>query len=206
MQDPLQAAVRAAHDQLHSRLEAAATAVDTGAGRQDIVRAVDAALIQAMRHDTAVCAVLLPLARRHFPRGDRRVHDYVQQLRQVERAVSLTKGRVYGSSYARAAPWPRVWTGLTTALEALTTMEDAIVSDLTSELDPSERDDAARRMQTAEKTSPTRPHPLSAHVGRWAHVTRAWWARADRVWDAAEGRIVRDRVKDTPDDEDHLTA
>lgn len=206
MHDPLQAAVRAAHDQLLSRLDAAASAVASNAGRQDIVRAVDSALVQAIRHDAAVCDVLLPLARRHFPRDDRRVHDYVQQLRRVERAVALTKGRIYGSSYARSASWPRVWTGLTTELEALTRLEDTIVADLTTALDPPARDEAAHRLQSVAETSPTRPHPLSAHVGRWGHLTRSWWARADRVWDAAEGRIVRDRVKDAPDDEDHLTA
>lgn len=190
MKDSLQQSIAATHAALAASIEAAAGAVHTHAERQEIVRKVDAAIISTCQHQSAICHVLIPFARRHFGPGDRRVGEYVDQVRRVEQTAALAKARLYGAAQARGRSWSQIWDRLTTDIDALTRLETSIVEDLTAHLDPVECERLAAQLAQVEPGSPTRPHPHSPHTGRFAHLTRAWWSRADRVWDAAEGRAA----------------
>lgn len=195
MTDPLHKAIDTAHRELAAQVEAAANGVQVHAPRREVMQTIDAFLIHACRHVGAVCDVILPAARHEFPRGDKRVRQYVHQARRLERAVARTKRRVYGESHISHEPWSEVWSHLGREFDQLTILEREIVADLTAGLDPNTRTALADRLVTAEASSPTRPHPNSLHTGRFAHLSRGLWTRADRFWDAAEGRVVSGAVK-----------
>ena len=190
MQDPLSKAISTAHGEIKGHLDAAATAVQEHVGRREVMQKTDAFLIHAIRHVSAVCDVILQAARTQLSQGDKRVQEYVQQARRVERAVAQTKRRLYGESHAITLPWSQVWMGLGKELNRLNILERHIVDDLSRELDREDRSTLADKVNTAEATSPTRPHPNSPHTGRLAHLSRGFLAHTDKFWDAAEGRIV----------------
>lgn len=194
MNDPLLSSITTTHDELRAHIAAAAEAVRANAERQEIVRKVDAAIISLCQHQSAVCRSLIPLAKRHLRPGDTSVRDYVRQIRRVENAASLAKARLYGAAQARGSSWPQIWSHLTAEIDKLAVIEASVVKDLSSHLDETGREQAATLLARLESRSPTRPHPNSPHTGRLAHLTRAWWARADRIWDAAEGRSVSRRA------------
>ncbi|MFT4083135.1 MAG: hypothetical protein QM638_11170, partial [Nocardioides sp.] len=65
--------------------------------------------------------------------------------------------------------------------------------DLGERLDemPAERlEELAGRMERAESSGPTRPHPYLPHTGAQGAVTRRAMRVFDSFWDAVEGRFV----------------
>ena len=61
-------------------------------------------------------------------------------------------------------------------------------------------------MFDAETHGPTRPHPWLPHKGLLGLVARRVWARADRFWDAAEGRVIPEPVHPAAHRHDSLMA
>lgn len=190
MHDPLRKAISTAQSDLKAQLNGAATAVREQASNREVIQRTDAFLIQAVRHLSAVCDVILPAARTELPDGETRVREYVEQARRVERAVAQAKRRLYGESHAIHLTWLQVWSELGTEFRQLNALERKLVADLSKSLAPAARRALADRIGNVEATSPTRPHPNLPHTGRFAHLSRGVLARADRLWDAAEGRIV----------------
>lgn len=200
MTNPLHDHITATHDRLVERLDLAATAMADQVGSREIVQKADAFLVNTCRHTAAVCDLLLPLARRLLPDGQQRVQEYVQQCRRMERTFVRAKQRLYGEAHHAATPWSEIWAAAIREFEALISIERSLVADLASA--PAAA--SARVLSGIRATtdhSPTRPHPNSPHTGPLSHVVRGLWARADRVWDAAEGRIVTDRPVPEVDDE-----
>ena len=68
--------------------------------------------------------------------------------------------------------------------------ETALAEALTAELDSGALDDLTERMQGAEASAPTRPHPYAPHTGVAGQVSRRVMHAVDAFWDATEGRIV----------------
>lgn len=190
MQDLLAKAIGTAHRRLEDDLETATAAARDHADRREVIQKTDAFLIHTVRHVAAVCDVILPAAHTQLADGQTRVHEYVAQARRLERSVGQTKRRLYGESHAMALSWSRVWSELGTEFGRLNSLERTMVEDLAGGLESRVCGDLAERVDTAEVTSPTRPHPNAIHTGRLAHLSRSIWARSDRFWDAAEGRIV----------------
>lgn len=184
--------ITSAHARLAQRLELAATAMADRVGHREIVQKADAFLVNTCRHTAAVCDLLLPEARRHLPDGPARVQAYVEQCRRMERAFVRTKQRLYGEAHVVMVPWTEVWATAIAEFRALHALEAALVADLAAT--PGAGLGAlAARIEAATGHAPTRPHPNWPHTGAVSHVLRGLWARADRFWDAAEGRIVTDR-------------
>jgi len=191
MNPSLSTVINTSHEELNERLDLAATAMAEHAGTREIIQKTDAFLVNACRHVSAVCDVILPVAKVELPDGQQRQRDYVEQCRRLERAVGQAKRRLYGESHAVGVPWAQVWASVGEEFQALTLIEHDLVADL--EAAPGvDVDDLAASIHDVEATSPTRPHPGFPHTGRLAHLSRQLWARADRFWDAAEGRIVSD--------------
>jgi hypothetical protein len=190
MIDPLRRATSTAHDELAEYFDAATASVRNHAGRRESIQKTDAFLIDTCRHLSAVCEVILPVARAELPDGEAVVDTYVDQARRTEHAIVQTKRRLYGESHTADLPWSEVWTDLGTEFRRLIVLEDDLVADLSPRLDAKARSGLASRIGPVEDASPTRPHPNSPHTGRLAHASRVLLARTDRFWDAAEGRIV----------------
>ena len=134
--------------------------------------------------------MLLPVARSTLADGQQRVHEVVHGARQLELALAGAKAKLYGEAHAVHRHWPEVWLEVEAALAEYVALEDALVAGLAEELDAEELDRLALRMHDLELTAPSRPHPYTRHTGRGGRIARALWAKADRFWDAAEGRIV----------------
>lgn len=182
----------AAHDRLVDRLELATDAMTEQLGNRDIIQKADAFLVNTCRHTAAVCDLLLPVARRILPDGQERVHEYVQQCRRMERSFVRAKQRLYGEAHIAATPWSEVWATAIEQFHALSALERALVADLAAAPGAASAR-VVSGIRSVTDHAPTRPHPNSPHTGPLAHAVRGLWARADRVWDAAEGRIVTDR-------------
>lgn len=190
MVDPLRRATGTAHDELSEHFETATAAVRDHAGRRETIQKTDAFLIHACRHLSAVCDVILPAARAELPDSESVVGTYVEQARRTERAIVQAKRRIYGELHTVDLPWSQVWSELGAEFRTLNELEDTLVANLSDRLNPKSRGLLADRLAPAEATSPTRPHPHSPHTGRAGHISRGLLARADRIWDTLEGRIV----------------
>lgn len=197
MKDPLHEAMSAAHDELAEHFAAATTAVREHDERRLAMGRTDTFLIHACQHSAAVCDVILP-ARADLPDGKARVAEYVRECRKLERAVAVTKGRLYGNTTNASVSWTQIWNGLGAEFGLMRELEERLVTDLATHLDADHRTELADRMESYEETAPTRPHPNSRHTGRFAHLSRAFWSRADKIWDSAEGRIGPALAKVTP--------
>lgn len=193
MENTLNEAIMIAHDELLEDRETASAAARARLGRREIVQKTDAFLVHVCRHVSAMCDVILPAVRTQLPDGKERVHEYVQQCRRLERAASVTKRRLYGDSRTIALSWTEVWNDLSQEFDRLDAVDQRLIADLSGVLCDSSRLSLASRLDAAERSGPTRPHPNSAHTGRFAHRVLGMWARADRFWDATEGRIVSRR-------------
>lgn len=176
------------HQAIHEQLVAVTAAIHDNANRFDIVHAADQAIISVCQHQTAVCEVLLPLTPQSTPGHDSTVHEYVHQARRVEQVAGAAKARIYGGAQTKRTSWAHIWDRFETELDLLHEIEDSMVAELSARLDRAEQDQVVARMHTAALAAPTRPHPHSPHRGRFAHLTRVWWTRADRIWDATQGR------------------
>ncbi|EFQ82950.1 hypothetical protein HMPREF0063_12159 [Aeromicrobium marinum DSM 15272] len=193
MTDPLHQAVRTAQARLAERLELASAAMAEHISTREIIARTDAFLVNTCRHAAAMCDQVLPAARAHMPQGDARVQAYLEQCRRMERAVMRAKQRMYGEAHAVSASWTQVWAAVIDEVRALHALEDDLVEDLGRAEGAPDRARIARHLHAVSMAAPTRPHPRSPHLGRIAHVTRRFWARADQFWDNAEGRTVVDR-------------
>lgn len=188
-----------AHHGLAERRDRAVTAMADHVAHREIVRDLDDFLIAASRHAAAMCDVLLPAARRYLPHGRARVHAYVVQCRRTERALVRAKQRIYGEARMATATWATVWAEAVSELEALHDLERKLVGDLAG-VPEAVLCRVAAHVAVVTIQSPTRPHPNSPHTGNLSHLLRRMWARADRFWDAAEGRIASGRPSVTTAD------
>jgi hypothetical protein len=101
---------------------------------------------------------------------------------------------MYGQAQAIDRSWSDVWTAVVEEVPLLHSLEQDLVADLADVPDVGRQPDLSLLIGSVTENSPTRPHPNSPHTGAFAHQIRRLWARADRFWDAAEGRILSDRV------------
>ena len=195
MRDSLLTAVQASHRVLDEQLAVVGRAVRERESTRAIVQKTDAFMIHACRHVSATCAVILPTVRHQLPGGRNRVQAYIRQVRRLERSVAQMKRRLYGASRSIRLPWAQVWGAVQHELQELMAIELAVVADVAAGVSPTADGRLARRLVGSEAGSPTRPHPNSPHVGWLAPLSRRFWVRADRFWDAVEGRVVAGAVK-----------
>jgi|SRR5664279_349599 hypothetical protein len=206
MQETLSTAIEVAHEELARHLDGAAQALAAGANRRDVIQAIDGFLARASRHVSAVCEVVVPAAKEHLSEGEARAHTYIEQCRGLERSLAQTKGRLYGSAQAASVPWDDVWSKLRDEFVRTRKLEKSLVTELAVHLPRTVGTDLAAVFHTVEVSSPTRPHPNLPHTGTFAHLFRLVWARADRFWDAAEGRIITGRPPTPPESETRVAS
>jgi hypothetical protein len=191
---PLALTIDATHTSLEQRLRDATGHTDPRGQPRDAYARTDAFLAAASRHLAAIDDVLLPLVRRHLPDGPRRARDYLQGARELEQALALLKGRLYGEAHAVRVPWPTVWSDVRRRLLSHNALEREVMDELIGRLDD-DHDDLALRVYRSEVKAPTRPHPFTPHTGVPGTLARRLWALADRFWDTAEGRIIPPPVR-----------
>jgi hypothetical protein len=150
----------------------------------------DTFLATASRRISAVDAVLLPAAKRRLGDGAHRVHELVHRARLLELSLAGVKAKLYGEAHAIHRHWPDVWREVDAELDAYLACERSLVEALADMMSVEELDDLALRMHELELTAPSRPHPYTPHTGLRGRVARSLWAKADRFWDTAEGRII----------------
>lgn len=188
--DTLTTAMANTRHTLQQRLRAA-EGDDASSGDPRIHYAhTDTFLATASRRISAVDAVLLPVVRRRVRDGAQRVHDFVHQARRLELSLAGVKAKLYGEAHAVYRHWPDVWREVDAELDAYLACEWSLVEALGDVMNSQELDDLALRMHDLELTAPSRPHPYTPHTGIRGRVARSLWAKADRFWDAAEGRII----------------
>jgi hypothetical protein len=188
--DTLTTATATTHDELTQRLrKAEADTGDSDDPRIHFAHA-DTFLATASRRIAAVDAVLVPAARRHLEDGGQRAHEMVHRARDLELALAAVKAKLYGEAHAVHRPWPAVWTDVDIELQQYLELENSLVLALAEALQPQALDDLALDLHKTELTAPSRPHPYTPHTGVRGRIARSMWAKADRFWDAAEGRII----------------
>lgn len=189
MKDSLSTTIANAHRALDDQFRDAGDAVRHQIAPREARHKVDTFLIASCRHAAAVCDVLLPAARTSLPDGKDRVHAYVVQCRRLECAARLAKRRLYGELHTAEMPWAEVWEEVAHESERLRILERVLAADLAT-IPDADHAKLAMCFEEASVTGPTRPHPYARHTGSLAHLSHRLWARIDRFWDAAEGRIV----------------
>lgn len=150
-------------------------------------RPIDEFVTTASRHLHAVNEVLVPEARR-LPDGKELTHAYLDSARELEVVLAHVKGHEYGSAYENGIAWGSVWSEVGAALDAQRIREEELAERLTDQLDDTDVDALAERLDEAEPREPSRPHPYLPHQGALGAVTRQVVKRTDRAWDHAEGR------------------
>jgi hypothetical protein len=156
------------------------------------------------RHLAAIEAVLLDRVRSAVPSGDELVREYLHVARQLEHTLALIKGRLYGEAHAIHLEWAELWETAHAQLREHNHLERRLVAMLIEHDDPVELDALAQRVFESETHGPTRPHPRTPHTGFLGLVARRIWALADRIWDAAEGRVIPAPVRPRPHRHDSL--
>ena len=170
--DVLCRSVEHTHQNLATRLEGARTTSPTLAQPRKPYEDIDTFLAMASKHLGAVDAVLLPEVRKHVPEGGHLVHDYVHAEKELEIALAHVKARAYGSTYEAGHAWEEVWSDVDATLAGHRGAELALAGALTEALPPGELDDVTERLQNAESSAPTRPHPYAPHTGMAGSVSR----------------------------------
>jgi hypothetical protein len=189
--DVLRRSVEHTHQNLAARLEGARTTSPTLAQPRKPYEDIDTFLAMASKHLGAVDAVLLPEVRKHVPEGAHHlVHDYVHAEKELEIALAHVKARAYGSTYEAGHAWQEVWSDVDATLAGHRGAELALAGALTDALPPGELDDVTERLQNAESSAPTRPHPYAPHTGMAGSVSRKVMHAVDAFWDTAEGRMA----------------
>jgi hypothetical protein len=188
--DVLRRSVEHTHEHLAARLEGARTTAPTRLEPRKPYEDIDTFLAMASRHLGAVDAVLVPAVRRHVADAGHLVHDYVHAEKELEIALAHVKARAYGSTYEVHHAWRDVWSDVDATLEGHHGAELALAGALSEALAPAELDEVTERLQNAEATAPTRPHPYAPHTGVAGTVSRSVLHAVDAFWDTAEGRMA----------------
>lgn len=192
--DTLADTVIQTHAVLYARMHSASSCRPTRDRPRARQTATDPFLASTSRHLSAANAVLGPAARHHLDHGSERAHDFAQQCRRLEIALSQVKAKLYGSTFVVRRPWDSIWEEVGRELARTRTLEAQLVTDLGTAA--AERcDELAERLYRTERRGPTRPHPYLPHRGVPGRIARRVAVRVDRFWDTAEGRMVPDPVR-----------
>jgi hypothetical protein len=193
--DVLRHSVAHTHENLENRLQRARAMAHAPDQPRQALEVLDGFLAMASRHLGAVDAVLVPAVHTQVHDSDRLVHDYVHAERELELALVHVKARAYGSAYDVDRSWASVWTDVATSLAAHRGSETALAEALTGSLDRAGLDELTERMQGAEASAPSRPHPYAPHTGVPGQVSRRVMHAVDAFWDATEGRMVPEKER-----------
>jgi len=173
---------------------------------RDNYAAIDTFMAATSRHLAAVDAVLVTRVRHDVPDGEAVCQEYLHVARRLEHTLALLKGKLYGEAHAIHLEWRELFETAHAQLEEHNRCERAMVGALVRHGDPDAVDALAQRVFTSEAHGPTRPHPRSPHTGLFGLAARRVWAFADRVWDAAEGRVIPEPVRPRAHRHDSLLA
>ena len=204
--DTLSLTIDATHRSLEDRLDGALSVSAGGGQPRDTYARTDTFLAATSRHLAAVDAVLLPLVERHVPDGGPLVHEYLDEARNLETSLASLKARLYGEAHAVRLPWNQLWSEVRRELLQHNAMERTLVAKLVSHLEAERLSEVAQEVFRSEVAAPTRPHPFTPHTGMAGRLARLMWAKADRFWDAAEGRVIPEPVHPAPHHNDSLIA
>jgi hypothetical protein len=204
--DTLTMTVDATQRALDQRLREALLPHDNPLRPRDHYAATDSFLASTSRHLAAVEAVIVAQVRHSVPDGDALAHEYLHAARQLELTLAWIKGKLYGEAHAIHLKWPELWADTRSLLEEHNRLERRMVEELIRHGDPLLVDGLARRMFDSETHGPTRPHPRTPHTGLLGLAARRMWAVADRIWDAAEGRVIPEPVHPARHRHDSLLA
>ena len=204
--DSLARTVAATQQSLEERLGEALLPHSDPRRPRDHYAATDTFLAATSRHLAAIEAVVVEPVRHTVPDGEDLAHDYLHVAQQLEQTLFLIKGKLYGESHAIHMKWPELWDRAHGQLNEHNRLEREMVEKVIKHGEPHEVDGLARRVFDAETHGPTRPHPWLPHKGLLGLVARRVWARADRFWDTAEGRVIPEPVHPAAHRHDSLMA
>ena len=193
--DVLRHSIAHTHENLENRLQRARAMAHAPDQPRQALEVLDGFLAMASRHLGAVDAVLVPAVHAQVPGGDLVVHDYVHAERDLELALAHVKARAYGSAYDADRSWSSVWADVATSLASHRGSETALAEALSEALDTGDLDALTERMQGAEASAPTRPHPYAPHTGVAGQVSRRVMHAVDAFWDATEGRMIPEKER-----------
>jgi hypothetical protein len=202
--DSLTLTIEATQRSLEQRLREARRPHRDPLRPRDNFAATDTFMAATSRHLAAVEAVL-GRVRHEVPDGEQLCHRYLQAARRLEHTLTLLKGRLYGEAHAIHLAWPELWETVGSELDEHNRIENELVEALVT-CRPDETDTLARQVFESEVSGPTRPHPHTPHTGLFGLAARRMWAWADRLWDAAEGRVIPDPVAPPHHRHDSLLA
>jgi hypothetical protein len=188
--DILSAKLVSSHAQLTDRLQFAQARHRRSGSRSTLTRDTDAFLATTSQHLAAVIEVIVPAAQEQGRDGSRDARHFLRECRRLEKALVLAKGKLYGSANSAHIPWARVWRHVAATFDRVLDAEQRMIDRLAADVAPAHQELLVSRWTDAEPKAPTRPHPYLPHCGASGRIARRIWARADRAWDYAEGRVL----------------
>jgi predicted GNAT family acetyltransferase len=179
---PLQQLVHAQHARLR---DLAARSQDPSIDGFERRRITDQFAAVAAQHAAAVADVLLTAARTSSGED---AAVLLENLRQLEQALRVLKGRAYGDARFLDLSATGTWRDAERLLAEHESWETRVVSGLERIHGAEGATELARALAKRQWSSPTRPHPNSPHAGVAGRVARRLWRIADSTWDELEGR------------------
>jgi hemerythrin superfamily protein len=147
----------------------------------------DTAISELVRHAVAEEMYVYPVMRKYLPDGDKAVEHDVEEHKELEQAMKLLEGLEVGG------------TDFDETLRRLETVLADHVQDEESEQFPELRRriprdelvELARKVETAKKLAPTRPHPSAPNSERFHKIAGPGVGLVDRIKDLITGRVTR---------------
>jgi hemerythrin superfamily protein len=147
----------------------------------------DTAISELVRHAVAEEMYVYPVMRKYLPDGDKAVEHDVEEHKELEQAMKLLEGLEVGG------------TDFDETLRRLETVLADHVQDEESEQFPELRRriprdelvELARKVETAKKLAPTRPHPSAPNSELFHKIAGPGVGLVDRIKDLITGRVTR---------------
>jgi len=189
----LQDSIKHAHDELGTQLATARTVMPERGHSRRGCPPIDLYLVGSSRHLHAVDDVLVPAVEHGVPGGRSLVRDYETAAHRLAVVLAHVKALEYGSTWEHGLAWAGVWDDVEGAATGQRRHEEAVGEELSQALGEERLQRLADRLEHAQGSEPTRPHPYVPHRGPAGRVARWVTRRSDGFWDTVESRYTPER-------------
>ncbi|HEX6497490.1 MAG TPA: hemerythrin domain-containing protein [Micromonosporaceae bacterium] len=171
----------------HREVEQMFSELESGTGDPEHRRQVaNAVIAELVRHSVAEEEYLYPVTRDVLPDGDRIADEEIREHAQAERTMKEIEG-----VDATDARFDEMLGSLMAEIRHHIAEEENMLFPRLRETCPPERlMELGRKVETAKKMAPTRPHPSAPDTPPWDKLLGPGVGLIDRVRDALSGRAT----------------
>ncbi len=166
-------------DEMFSRLER----MDGSTG-DDVQQLADEVVISLVKHSVAEEIHLYPATREHVPGGDEIADHEVEEHDEAEQTLK----KLESLQPSDAAFWPTMHELMEEIRHHVEEEESGLFPKLRAACSEEQLRELGKKVEQAEKSAPTRPHPSSPSEGGTLAALAPGAGLVDRVRDALSGR------------------